>query len=177
MTSPSKYLADRSRTNAREELYVDYEGTPYLTGLTQLCSAIGTFIGVYTLIVLLGSLHRGLSYYWWLVLILVVDIGLNVGVRVARARKRRRLGLSRAERMWRNGVGPGPGPSSVAPEARHSLSQAMQESTSHRSCSSPTSAFSTKRSRFLSRQGDPGRLTGSSRVPGDSTVFGAQVGG
>ncbi len=108
MVSPSKYVAERSHTNAREELYVDYEGTPYLTGLTQLCSAIGVFVGAWALIILLGSLHRGFHYYWWMVLILVVDVGLNVAVRVARARKRRRLGLSRAERMWRNGVGPRP---------------------------------------------------------------------
>ncbi len=108
MVSPSKYLAERSQTNAREELYVDYEGTPYLTGLAQVCAAIGVFIGTFTLLVLLGSLHRGFHYYWWMVLTLVVDIGLNIGVRVARARKRRRLGLSRAERLWRNGVGPRP---------------------------------------------------------------------
>jgi hypothetical protein len=106
MVLRSQYLTDRSRTNAREELYVDYEGTPYLTGLAQVCGAIGVFIGALTLLVLLGSLHRGFRYYWWMVLVLVVDVGLNVGVRIARARKRRRLGLSRAERMWRNGVGP-----------------------------------------------------------------------
>ncbi len=105
MFSPSKYVADRSHTKAREDPYVDYEGTPSLTGLTQVCAAIGTFIGAWALIILLGSLHRGFHHYRWMVLILVVDIALNVAVRVARARKRRRLGLSRAERMWRNGVG------------------------------------------------------------------------
>lgn len=108
MVALSKYRADRSQTNAREELYVDYEGTPYLTGLAQVCAAVGLVIGTFTLIVLVGSLDRGFHYYWWMILILVVDIGLNIGVRVARARKRRRLGLSRAERLWRNGVGPRP---------------------------------------------------------------------
>jgi 4-hydroxybenzoate polyprenyltransferase len=108
MVSPLHHLADRSQTNDIEELYVDYEGTPYLTGLAQASAAIGVFIGTVALLALLGSLHRGFHYYWWIVLILVVDIGLNMAVRVARARKRRRLGLSRAVRLWRNGVGPRP---------------------------------------------------------------------
>jgi hypothetical protein len=108
MVSPLNCLAGRSQANDMEELYADYEGTPYLTGLAQACGAIGVFIGTLALLALLGSLHRGFHYYWWIILILVVDIGLNAAVRVARARKRRRLGLSRAERLWRNGAGPRP---------------------------------------------------------------------
>jgi hypothetical protein len=92
-------------TSAMDELYADYEGTPYLTGLVQVCSAVGLFVGTWTVIILLGSLDRGFHYYWSLILILAIDVGLNVGARVARARKRRRLGISRAERLWRNGVG------------------------------------------------------------------------
>lgn len=107
MTS-RKSRRDELPLNAREELWLDYEGTPYLTGLTQLCSALGVFIGALAAIFLLGNLHRGFARYWWLILVLVVDVAVNVAARLARARKRRALGLSRAQRSWRLGVGPPP---------------------------------------------------------------------
>ncbi len=94
--------------NAREEMFADYEGTPYLTGLTQICSAIGVFIGAWTVIVLLGDLHRGFGTYWSLLLILVLDVAINVAVRWLRARRRRALGLTAAQRRWRLGYGPRP---------------------------------------------------------------------
>lgn len=94
--------------NAREELWLDYEGTPYLTGLTQVCSALGVFIGAFAAIFLLGDLHRGFAAYWPLILILVIDIAVNVAVRRLRARRRRALGLTSAQRMWRLGYGPRP---------------------------------------------------------------------
>jgi hypothetical protein len=69
----------------------EYLDTPYLTGMVNVCSALGIFIGAWTAIILIGDLHRGFGVYWSLVLILVIDVALNVGVRIARARKRRAL--------------------------------------------------------------------------------------
>jgi predicted RND superfamily exporter protein len=78
-----------------------YEGTPWLTGLANFCAAIGTFVGVYAVIGLLGYLHRGFSAYWPMVLILVVDVSVNAGVQFVRFRRRRAEGLTRAERRRR----------------------------------------------------------------------------
>ncbi len=89
-------------------MFTEYEGTPYLTGLTQICSAIGVFIGAWTVIILIGDLHRGFATYWSLILILVIDVTVNVAVRLIRARRRRALGLTAAQRRWRLGFGPPP---------------------------------------------------------------------
>jgi hypothetical protein len=78
-----------------------YEGTPWLTGLANFCAVIGTFIGVYALIGLLGYLHRGFAGYWPMALILVIDLAVNAGVQAWRFRRRRADGLTRAERRRR----------------------------------------------------------------------------
>lgn len=106
-----------SGLSARDELWADYDGTPYLTGLTQICSALGVFIGVLTVLVLLGNLQHGFAGYWWLILVLVVDLLVNIAVRLLRARRRRALGLTYAQRLWRLGLGPRP-PSSAARRGR-----------------------------------------------------------
>jgi hypothetical protein len=92
--------------NAHEETLVDYEGTPYLTALSQVCAAIGVFVAVLAMIAIVAGLHKGLGNVWPWVVILAVDIAVNAGLRLQRARRRRALSLGRAERMWRNGVGP-----------------------------------------------------------------------
>lgn len=99
---------DKSPLSARDELWLDYEGTPYLTGLTQVCSFLGVFIGALTFLVLLGNLQHGFARYWWLILVLVVDVAVNSAVRLLRARRRRKLGLTRSQRLWRLGLGPRP---------------------------------------------------------------------
>ncbi len=96
------------RGSARDDLFVEYEGTPYLTGLAHLCSALGVFIGAWTVIVLLGEIHRGLAKCWTLILILVIIVAVNATVQLIRHRRRRALGLTRAQRRWRIGVGPPP---------------------------------------------------------------------
>ena len=78
-----------------------WEGTPWLTGLANFCAAVGTFVGIYAVIGLLGYLHRGFSAYWPMVLILVVDVAVNTWVQLVRARRRRAEGLTRAERRRR----------------------------------------------------------------------------
>jgi hypothetical protein len=108
MTAPRRSARSGPPLNAWEELFAEYEGTPYLTGLTEICSALGVFIGAWTVIILLGDLHRGFGTYWSLILILVIDIGLNIALRVIRARRRRALGLTREQRHWRLGLGPRP---------------------------------------------------------------------
>ncbi len=108
MTAPGRPRRNGPPLSAWEELFTEYEGTPYLTGLTQICSAIGVFIGAWTVIILLGDLHRGFGTYWSLILILVIDIAVNVAVRLVRARRRRALGLTAAQRRWRLGFGPRP---------------------------------------------------------------------
>lgn len=108
MADSRRARADKPALSARDELWLDYEGTPYLTGLTQLCSFLGVFIGALAVVVLLGSLQYGVARYWWLILVLVVDAAVNLGIRILRARRRRALGLSRAQRLWRLGFGPRP---------------------------------------------------------------------
>lgn len=106
MVSPNRHRPDNEALSAREELWVDYEGTPYLTGLSQICAFLGVFVGVLMVIFLLGNLQYGFGRVWWMVLILAVDAVVNLAVNVARARRRRALGLTRAERLWRMGLGP-----------------------------------------------------------------------
>ena len=74
----------------RPELDPEYFDTPYLTAAANICSAVGFFIGVWTSILLLGALHRGLARYWPFVLIVALDAAVNLAVRVARARRRAR---------------------------------------------------------------------------------------
>jgi hypothetical protein len=107
MTSTGKQRPDKQALSAREELWVDYEGTPYLTALTQICGFLGVFIGALMVVLLLGNLQYGFGRYWWIVLILALDGGVNLAANVARARRRRALGLTRAQRLWRMGLGPG----------------------------------------------------------------------
>jgi hypothetical protein len=71
----------------------DYFGTPWLTGIIFFVTAIGAFVGAWTLIILFGQRHHGVSDWWPLVLILVVDLAVNVALRVMRARRRRALRL------------------------------------------------------------------------------------
>ncbi len=71
-----------------DDVFAEYEDTPYLTGLVNVCTVLGTFVGAWTLIILLGDLHRGFAVYWPLVLILTIDIAVNVLVRWIRARRR-----------------------------------------------------------------------------------------
>jgi hypothetical protein len=99
---------DKHALSAREELWVDYEGTPYLTGLAQICAFLGVFIGALAVVVLIGNLKYGFGRYWWLILVLAVDVAANGAVQLARARRRRTLGLSRAQRLFRMGLGPPP---------------------------------------------------------------------
>lgn len=70
------------------DVFAEYEDTPYLTGLVNVCTVLGTFVGVWTLIILLGDLHHGLAAYWPLILILAIDTAVNVLVRWLRAKRR-----------------------------------------------------------------------------------------
>jgi hypothetical protein len=94
--------------SARDELWLDYEGTPYVTALAQICAFLGVFVGALTVVVLLGNLQHGFAHYWWLILVLLIDAAVNIGVRILQARRRRALGLTRAQRLWRLGLGPRP---------------------------------------------------------------------
>ena len=76
---------------ARYEFDPEFVDTPYLTALVQVATAIGTFVGVFTAIILAYQWHNGLADYWSLILILVLDVAVNVGARVARRRRRRTL--------------------------------------------------------------------------------------
>ncbi len=90
--------------------FADYEDTPYLTGLVNLGSMVGVFVGLWTVIILLGDLHRGIATYWPLLLILGVDLGVNIAARVARARRRPARGPGRRERSRRLQDAPSPTP-------------------------------------------------------------------
>ncbi len=81
-----------------ESAFDDYFGTPWLTGAVFFATAVGTFVGAWTVIILLGQRHRGFSGWWPLILILVVDVGINVALRVERARRRRARGIERPQR-------------------------------------------------------------------------------
>lgn len=72
----------------RPELDSEYFDTPYLTAAVNICTAIGFFIGLWAVILLLGALHRGFARYWPFVLILAIDAAVNAAVRIARARRR-----------------------------------------------------------------------------------------
>ena len=108
MASTDKQRPNKQALSAREDLWVDYEGTPYLTALTQICGFLGVFIGALMVVPLLGNLQYGFGRYWWMILILAVDVIVNLAANVARARRRRALGLTRAQRLWRMGLGPRP---------------------------------------------------------------------
>jgi hypothetical protein len=69
-------------------VFDEYEDTPYLTGLVNVCTVLGTFVGVWSVIILLGDLHRGFAVYWPLLLILAMDITANVVARWLRAKRR-----------------------------------------------------------------------------------------
>jgi hypothetical protein len=75
-----------------------YERTPWLTGFANFCAVVGTFVGVYAVIGLLGYLHRGIGAYWPMILILALDIAVNATLQIVRFRRRRAAGLTRAER-------------------------------------------------------------------------------
>lgn len=77
-----------------ESAFDDYFGTPWLTGTITFVTAIGAFIGVWTLIILFGQRHHGFGSWLPLILILVADLGINVGLRLERRRRRRRRGMS-----------------------------------------------------------------------------------
>jgi hypothetical protein len=73
---------------ARYEPDPEFIDTPYLSALVQAATVIGTFIGVFTAIILAYQWHNGFADYWSLILILVLDVAVNVGARVARRRRR-----------------------------------------------------------------------------------------
>ena len=73
---------------AHYEFDPEFIDTPYLTALVQAATVIGTFVGVFTAIILAYQWHNGLADYWSLILILVLDLAVNVGARVARRRRR-----------------------------------------------------------------------------------------
>jgi hypothetical protein len=95
-------LREREALRDLDEL-ATYEGTPFLSAVANLCSAVGTFIGVYAAIFLLGYLHKGFAQYWPMALILAVDLAVNLAVRIALFRRRRAHGLTLAERRQRLG--------------------------------------------------------------------------
>jgi hypothetical protein len=76
-----------------DSAFDDYFGTPWLTGIIFFASAVGTFVGAWTLIILFGQRHRGFSSWWPRILILVVDLAINVALRVERTRRRRARGI------------------------------------------------------------------------------------
>jgi hypothetical protein len=89
MRTDDPYLVSwRDHMPGRPEPDPEYFDTPYLTAAVNICSAVGFFIGVWTVIILVGDLHRGFTRYWPLVLILAIDLGVNVALRVARHRRR-----------------------------------------------------------------------------------------
>ena len=69
----------------------EYLDTPFLTAAVNICTALGVFIGIWTVIYLVADFRHGFAKYWSFVLILVIDVAVNVAVRVARARKMREL--------------------------------------------------------------------------------------
>jgi hypothetical protein len=88
-----------------ESVFDDYFGTPWLTGLIFFASAVGTFVGAWTLIILFGHRHLGLGAEVPLILIVVVDVAINVALRMVRARKRQALKIERPPRgrQWQHG--------------------------------------------------------------------------
>ena len=98
----SRYAADYPRALSSSMASVDdlaeWEGTLWLTGLATFCAAVGTFVGVYAVIGLIGYAHRGFGAYWPMALILIIDVAVNVAVQVARFRVRRAKGLTKAQR-------------------------------------------------------------------------------
>ena len=84
---------DNEPTVYDESAFDDYVGTPWLTGVILFATAVGTFVGAWTVIILFGQRHRGLAGWWPLILILVVDLAINLALRVVRARRRRALGI------------------------------------------------------------------------------------
>lgn len=76
-----------------ERAFDDYYGTPWLTGIIFFAGAVGAFVGAWTLILLVGQFHDGVSAWWPLALVIVLDVAINLALRVARARKRRARGL------------------------------------------------------------------------------------
>jgi hypothetical protein len=63
------------------DVFAEYEDTPYVIGLVNVCTVLGAFVGVWTLIILLGDLHHGFAVYWPLIMILATDTAVNVLVR------------------------------------------------------------------------------------------------
>jgi hypothetical protein len=92
---------DNEPTAYDAEAFADYGPTPFLTGFVQFATVIGTFVGVWTAILLAGDWHRGLGVVWPLILILTIDVGVNVALRVARARRWRALGVRRSRPLAR----------------------------------------------------------------------------
>jgi hypothetical protein len=92
---------DNEPTVYDAEAFSDYGPTPWLTGCIQFSTVIGTFVGVWALIILIGYWHRGVGAVWPLVLILVLDVALNVALRLVRARRWRAAGISRRRHRLR----------------------------------------------------------------------------
>jgi hypothetical protein len=93
---------DRARGSlAGVDDLADFEGTPWLTGLANFCAVVGTLVGTYALIGLIGYAHRGPAAYWPMALLLVLDVAINAALQLVRFRRRRAEGLTRAERRRR----------------------------------------------------------------------------
>ena len=86
----ARWLAWRSQMPGKPTLDPEYLDSPYLTLAINLGSALGGFVGLWTVIYLIADLHRGFASYWWLIAILITDVGTNVALRVIRARRRAR---------------------------------------------------------------------------------------
>jgi hypothetical protein len=92
-SDPWAWLGPDQR-RARYEPDPEFIDTPYLTALVQVATVIGTFIGVFTAIILAYQWHNGFADYWSLILILVLDVAVNVGARVVRRRRRSARGYA-----------------------------------------------------------------------------------
>jgi hypothetical protein len=86
----ARWLAWRSQMPGKPTLDPEDLDSPYLTLAINLGSALGGFIGLWTVIYLIADLHRGFASYWWLIAIVIIDVGINVALRVIRARRRAR---------------------------------------------------------------------------------------
>lgn len=77
-----------------ESAFLDYVGTPWLSGIISFTTVIGTFVGAWALILFFGQRHDRFGASWPPILVLVLDVALNVGLRLERRRRRRTRGIS-----------------------------------------------------------------------------------
>ncbi len=77
-----------------ESAFLDYVGTPWLSGIISFTTVIGTFVGCWAVILFFGQRHDGFGASWPPLFVLVLDVVLNVGLRLERRRRRRARGIS-----------------------------------------------------------------------------------